>query len=61
MSDRGQRIRVFHRVFYPVDNHRPYPRIISYAHGNITEFTFARYRHLKGQVWLPRLDGMGGL
>lgn len=46
--------------FYPVDDHRPYPRIISYAHGHITEFTFARYRHLKGLVWLPRLDGLGG-
>jgi len=39
--------------FYPVDDHRPYPRIISYAHGHVTEFTFARYRHLKGAVWLP--------
>ena len=47
--------------FYPVDDHRPYPRIISYAHGHVREFTFARYRHLKGLVWLPRLDGMGGL
>lgn len=47
--------------FYPVDDHRPYPRIISYAHGNITEFTFARYRHLKGLVWLPKLYGKGGL
>ena len=46
--------------FYPVDDHRPYPRIISYAHGHITEFTFARYRHLKGLFWLPRLDGLGG-
>jgi len=34
--------------FYPSDDHRPYPRIISYAHGNITEFTFARFKHLKG-------------
>ena len=40
--------------FYPVDDHRPYPRIISFAHGNITEFTFERYRHLQGLVWLPR-------
>ncbi len=47
--------------FYPVDDHRPYPRIISYAHGNITEFTFARYRHLKGLVWLPKSSGKGGL
>ena len=47
--------------FYPVDDHRPYPRIISYAHGNITEFTFARYRHLKGLVWLPKPSGKGGL
>ena len=47
--------------FYPVDDHRPYPRIISYAHGHVREFTFARYRHLKGLVWLPSLDGMGGL
>ena len=47
--------------FYPVDNHRPYPRIISYAHGNIREFTFTRYRHLKGLVWLPKSSGKGGL
>ncbi len=47
--------------FYPVDDHRPYPRIISYAHGNITEFTFARYRHLRGLVWLPKPPGKGGL
>lgn len=34
--------------FYPAGNHCPYPRILSFAHGNVTEFTFARYRHLKG-------------
>lgn len=34
--------------YYPPDEHRPYPRIISFAHGDITEFTFARFRHLKG-------------
>jgi len=46
--------------YYPPDDHRPYPRIISYAHGNITEFTFARYKHLNGLVWLPRaIDGGG--
>ena len=45
--------------FYPVDDHRPYPRIISYAHGNFTEFTFARHRHLKGAVWLPKLTVRG--
>lgn len=45
--------------FYPVDDHRPYPRIISYAHGHVTEFTFARYRHLKGAVWLPNLTERG--
>ena len=45
--------------FYPVDDHRPYPRIISYAHGHVTEFTFARYRHLKGAVWLPNLTEQG--
>jgi hypothetical protein len=47
--------------FYPVDEHSPYPRIISYAHGNITEFTFTRYRHLKGLVWLPKPIEKGGL
>jgi hypothetical protein len=45
--------------FYPTNDHAPYPRIISYAHGNITEFTFARYRHLKGAVWLPKLTEKG--
>jgi len=45
--------------FYPVDDHRPYPRIISYAHGHVTEFTFARYRHLKGAVWRPNLTEQG--
>ena len=45
--------------FYPVDDHRPYPRIISYAHGHVTEFSFARYRHLKGAVWLPKLTEKG--
>lgn len=34
--------------YYPPDEYRPYPRIVSYAHGDITEFTFARFRHLKG-------------
>ena len=47
--------------FYPVDDHRPYPRIISYAHGQIMEFTFTRYRHLKGLVWLPKSSREGGL
>lgn len=39
--------------FYPPDRHRPYPRIISFAHGNITEFTFERFRSLRGLEWLP--------
>jgi hypothetical protein len=47
--------------FYPVDDYSPYPRIISYAHGNRTEFTFTRYRHLKGLVWLPKPIEKGGL
>lgn len=47
--------------FYPVDEYRPYPRIISYAHGSITEFTFARYKNLKGLVWLPKSSRQGGL
>ena len=34
--------------FYPADNHRPYPRILSFAHGRVTEFTFERFRHLSG-------------
>ena len=34
--------------YYPPDEYRPYPRIISFAHGGITEFTFARFKHLKG-------------
>jgi len=34
--------------YYPADEYRPYPRIISFAHGGITEFTFARFKHLKG-------------
>jgi hypothetical protein len=40
--------------FYPSDAYRPYPRIISFAHGGYTEFTFERYKHLKGLVWLPK-------
>ena len=40
--------------YYPPDDYRPYPRIVSFAHGNTTEFTFERYRHLQGLVWLPR-------
>ena len=43
--------------FYPVDAHRPYPRIISYAHGSVTEFTFARYRHLNGLCSLRKHRG----
>ena len=43
--------------FYPLDEYRPYPRIISYAHGSITEFTFARYRHLKGLRSLKKNGG----
>jgi len=47
--------------FYPPDDHRPYPRILSFAHGDVTEFTFARYRHLKGLVWLQKSTGKGGV
>ena len=45
--------------YYPSNNYQPYPKIISFAHGNVTEFTFARYRHLKGLVWLPNLNEKG--
>ena len=40
--------------YYPSDDLSTISRIISFAHGNITEFTFERYRHLQGLVWLPR-------
>ena len=43
--------------YYPADDHRPYPRIVSFAHGNTTEFTFARYRHLKGLRSLKKNGG----
>ena len=39
--------------FYPSDSYRPYPRIISFAHGIITEFTFERFRSHRGLQWLP--------
>ena len=46
--------------YYPRDSNRPYPRIISFAHGSCTEFTFERFRHLKGLVWLPEMINRGG-
>lgn len=43
--------------YYPPDNDRPYPRILSFAHGSVTEFTFARYRHLNGLRSLRKHGG----
>lgn len=40
--------------YYPASERCPLPRIISFAHGNITEFNFARFRKLKGLTWLDR-------
>lgn len=40
--------------FYPPDKYKPYARIISFAHGNITEFTFERFRSMRGLEWLPK-------
>ena len=39
--------------FYPRDEASPVPRIVSFAHGNMTIFHFARYRSLAGLRWLP--------
>lgn len=41
-------------AFYPAGDRSPEPRIISYAHGAMTIFRFARYRHLRGLRWLPK-------
>ena len=43
--------------YYPPDEDRPYPRILSFAHGSVTEFTFARYRHLNGLRSLRKHGG----
>jgi hypothetical protein len=43
--------------YYPPDEDRPYPRILSFAHGSVTEFTFARYRHLNGLCSLRKHRG----
>lgn len=40
--------------FYPADARSPTPRIVSFAHGNIAEFHFARFRRLKGLTWIDR-------
>ena len=38
--------------FYPADERSPIPRIISFAHGDVTPFSFARFRRLQGLEWL---------
>jgi hypothetical protein len=38
--------------FYPPDDYSPLPRIISFAHGKITRFQFARFHRLKGLCWV---------
>jgi hypothetical protein len=38
--------------FYPADSRSPVPRIVSFAHGNITVFNFARFRRLSGLCWI---------
>lgn len=38
--------------FYPPDDYSPVPRIISFAHGTITRFHFARFHKLKGLCWV---------
>jgi hypothetical protein len=43
--------------YYPPDEDRPYPRILSFAHGSVTEFTFASYRHLNGLCSLRKHRG----
>lgn len=40
--------------YYPTSDRCPVPRIVSFAHGKITEFNFARFRKLKGLTWLDR-------
>jgi hypothetical protein len=39
--------------FYPRNEKAPVPRILSFAHGAVTVFQFARYRSLAGLRWLP--------
>jgi hypothetical protein len=38
--------------FYPPDSHAPVARIISFAHGEMTHFSFTRFKKLKGLRWL---------
>ena len=40
--------------YYPASDRCPVPRIVSFAHGNITEFHFARFRRLRGLTWIDR-------
>lgn len=39
--------------FYPRNEKSPVPRIVSFAHGTMTVFRFARNRSLSGMRWLP--------
>ncbi len=38
--------------FFPADERSPIPRIISFAHGDVTPFSFARFSRLRGLEWL---------
>lgn len=38
--------------FYPADAHSPVPRIVSFAHGQMTTFRFHRFRKLQGLQWI---------
>lgn len=40
--------------YYPANDRCPVPRILSFAHGKITEFHFARFRKLRGLTWIDR-------
>lgn len=42
--------------YYPPNEKSPVPRIVSFAHGNMTVFRFARYRSLWGLQWLSSSD-----
>ncbi len=39
--------------FYREDANNAETRLISFAHGVVTEFYFERYKHLRGLKWLP--------
>ena len=39
--------------FYREDANNAETRLISFAHGLVTEFYFERYKHLRGLKWLP--------